>query len=96
VGHAKSRTVDFETHLEFVQNTRFLDEFVRGLFEYKMNVTGNTTSVPLTTAGTTTNETFPALQLFQFVKNQSAADVLASCWPQVCQPSRHGAGTLSL
>jgi hypothetical protein len=71
-GNVKGHTMDYSAHMEFVRSTKWLDEFVRGLTEYKSIVTAATTSLPAT--ATAPAETVPALPTVSRSKNRGAID----------------------
>jgi hypothetical protein len=74
-GNAKSHSIAFSTHLEWVRSGKWLGEFIRGLGEYQDIVTGNTATVPITGAnGTISNTVSPAPALITRSKNQGAVD----------------------
>ncbi len=74
-GNAKSHTIDFSTHAEWVRSGRWLDEFIRGLSEYQDTFTGSTATVPITGPnGLVTDVLYPAPALITRSKNQLAID----------------------
>jgi hypothetical protein len=66
-GAVKGHKVDYSAHVEFVRSAKSLDEFIRGLTEYKSTVTAATTTL---TAATTV----PVLPTVSRSKNRGAID----------------------
>jgi hypothetical protein len=75
-GNAKSHAFNFSTHEEWVRSGKWMDEFVRGMFQFQDTVTGNTLQVPiLTSSGTLVNSLAPAPALTTYMQNQGATDL---------------------
>jgi hypothetical protein len=66
-GAVKGHKVDYSAHVEFVRSAKSLDEFIRGLTEYKSTVTAATTTLTATT-------TVPVLPTVSRSKNRGAID----------------------
>jgi hypothetical protein len=74
-GNAKSHSINFSTHEEWVRSGKWTDEFLRGMFQFQDTATGNTLPVPILSAGTLVNTLAPAPALTTYLQNQGAIDL---------------------